>query len=54
MPNRQLVGPEGYRYGYQGDFAETDPETRKSKSFKIISPFQSLPHISTYFPATSL
>ena len=29
MPNRQFVGPEGYRYGYQGDFAETDPETGK-------------------------
>lgn len=29
MPNRQLTGAEGYRYGYQGDFAETDPETGK-------------------------
>ena len=29
MPNRQLVGGEPYRYGYQGEFAETDPETGK-------------------------
>ena len=28
MPNRQIVG-EPYRYGYQGEFAETDPETGK-------------------------
>ena len=27
--SRQLTGAEGYRYGYQGDFAETDPETGK-------------------------
>jgi len=27
MPNRNLQG--GYRYGYQGEFAETDPETGK-------------------------
>ena len=29
MPNRQLIGGEPYRYGYQGEFAETDPETGK-------------------------
>ena len=29
MPGRQIVGGEPYRYGYQGDFAETDPETGK-------------------------
>jgi RHS repeat-associated protein len=29
MPNRQIVGGEPYRYGYQGEFAETDPETGK-------------------------
>ncbi|WP_025739446.1 RHS repeat domain-containing protein [Aquimarina pacifica] len=27
MPNRNMVGD--YRYGYQGEFAETDPETGK-------------------------
>ena len=29
MPNRQITGSENYRYGYQGEFAETDPETGK-------------------------
>ena len=29
MPNRQIVGGEPYRYTYQGDYAETDPETGK-------------------------
>ena len=29
MPKRQLIGGEPYRYGYQGEFAETDPETGK-------------------------
>jgi RHS repeat-associated protein len=29
MPNRQIIGGEPYRYGYQGEFAETDPETGK-------------------------
>lgn len=29
MPSRQIVGGEPYRYGYQGEFAETDPETGK-------------------------
>jgi RHS repeat-associated protein len=29
MPNRQIVNGEPYRYGYQGEFAETDPETGK-------------------------
>ena len=29
MPNRQIVNGEAYRYGYQGEFAETDPETGK-------------------------
>ncbi|MCF6297660.1 MAG: hypothetical protein L3J08_06705 [Flavobacteriaceae bacterium] len=29
MPNRKTVGGELYRYGYQGEFAETDPETGK-------------------------
>ena len=29
MPNRQIVGGEPYRYAYQGDYAETDPETGK-------------------------
>jgi len=29
MPGRQTVGGELYRYGYQGEFAETDPETGK-------------------------
>jgi RHS repeat-associated protein len=29
MPNRQIVGGQPYRYGYQGEFAETDPETGK-------------------------
>lgn len=27
MSNRQIVNGERYRYGYQGEFAETDPET---------------------------
>ncbi len=30
MPNRQLTGSEQYRYGYQGEFAETDSETGKT------------------------
>jgi len=29
MPNRNNQSAEGYRYGYQGEFAETDPETGK-------------------------
>lgn len=29
MPNRQLIEGEPYRYEYQGNFAETDPETGK-------------------------
>ena len=29
MPNRQIVNGEPYRYGYQGEYAETDPETGK-------------------------
>ncbi len=29
MPNRQIINREPYRYGYQGDYAETDPETGK-------------------------
>ena len=29
MPNRQVINGEPYRYGYQGEFAETDPETGK-------------------------
>jgi RHS repeat-associated protein len=29
MPNRQIVNGEPYRYGYQGEFAETDEETGK-------------------------
>ena len=29
MPSRQIVGGEPYRYGYQGEFAETDSETGK-------------------------
>jgi RHS repeat-associated protein len=29
MPNRKIVGGQTYRYGYQGEFAETDPETGK-------------------------
>jgi RHS repeat-associated protein len=29
MPNRQIIGGQPYRYGYQGEFAETDPETGK-------------------------
>ena len=29
MPNQQIVGGQPYRYGYQGEFAETDPETGK-------------------------
>src|SRR5690606_33484923 len=29
MPNRTLQDAEGYRYGYQGEFAETDEETGK-------------------------
>jgi RHS repeat-associated protein len=29
MPGRQIVGGEPYRYGYQGEFAETDEETGK-------------------------
>src|SRR5690606_13900008 len=29
MPNRNLQDAEGYRYGYQGEFAETDEETGK-------------------------
>lgn len=29
MPGRQITGAEQYRYGYQGQFAETDPETGK-------------------------
>ena len=29
MPGRQVVGGELYRFGYQGEFAETDPETGK-------------------------
>ncbi len=29
MPGRKTVGGELYRYGYQGEFAETDPETGK-------------------------
>src|SRR5690606_1847670 len=29
MPNRTLQDAEGYRYGYQGEFAETDAETGK-------------------------
>ena len=32
MPNRNLKGD--YRYGYQGEFAETDPETGKP-AFKL-------------------
>jgi RHS repeat-associated protein len=29
MPGRQIIGGEPYRYGYQGEFAETDEETGK-------------------------
>ena len=29
MPNRQIIGGQPYRYGYQGEFAATDPETGK-------------------------
>ena len=29
MPGRQTIGGELYRYGYQGEYAETDPETGK-------------------------
>ncbi|WP_420553527.1 RHS repeat domain-containing protein [Tenacibaculum aiptasiae] len=29
MPNRQFVNGEPYRYGYQGEFSETDSETGK-------------------------
>jgi len=29
MPNRNMQDANGYRYGYQGEFAETDPETGK-------------------------
>ncbi|WP_348737397.1 RHS repeat-associated core domain-containing protein [Tenacibaculum sp. 190524A02b] len=29
MPNRQIVNGEPYRYGYQGEFAETDSEIGK-------------------------
>nr|WP_247716558.1 RHS repeat-associated core domain-containing protein [Sinomicrobium weinanense] len=29
MPGRKLTDAEGYRYGYQGEFAETDVETGK-------------------------
>lgn len=29
MPGRNNQSAEGYRYGYQGEFAETDPETGK-------------------------
>lgn len=29
MPGRNMTGAEQYRYGYQGQFAETDPETGK-------------------------
>lgn len=29
MPNRQIINGEPYRYGYQGEYAETDPETGK-------------------------
>jgi len=29
MPGRQFVNGKPYRYGYQGEFAETDPETGK-------------------------
>ena len=29
MPGRQIIGGVPYRYGYQGEFAETDPETGK-------------------------
>ena len=29
MPNRQIINGEAYRYGYQGEYAETDPETGK-------------------------
>ncbi|CAM1361436.1 hypothetical protein TSEDIMI_10006 [Tenacibaculum sediminilitoris] len=34
MPNRQIVNGEPYRYGYQGEFAETDEETGKP-SFQL-------------------
>ena len=36
MPNRQIVNGEPYRYGYQGEFAETDPETGTFNSCFII------------------
>ena len=36
MPNRQIVNGERYRYGYQGEFAETDPETSTFNSCFII------------------
>ncbi|WP_431160479.1 hypothetical protein [Flagellimonas beolgyonensis] len=29
MPNRTLSGAEGYRYAFQGQYTETDPETEK-------------------------
>lgn len=29
MPGREIIGGEAYRYGYQGEYAETDPETGK-------------------------
>lgn len=29
LPRRKVVNGESYRYGYQGEFAETDPETGK-------------------------
>ena len=29
MPNRRTVNGETYRYGYQGEFAETDEKTGK-------------------------
>ncbi|TXD83454.1 hypothetical protein ESY86_09525 [Subsaximicrobium wynnwilliamsii] len=29
MPNRRIVNGERYRYGYQGEYAETDEETGK-------------------------
>ncbi|MGS2765199.1 RHS repeat domain-containing protein [Sinomicrobium sp. M5D2P9] len=34
MPTRKLTDAEGYRYGYQGEFAETDVETGKP-AFKL-------------------
>ncbi|MCF2875149.1 MULTISPECIES: RHS repeat domain-containing protein [unclassified Tenacibaculum] len=29
MPNRQIINGQPYRYAYQGEYAETDPETGK-------------------------